>query len=419
MKIAFITDIFPAIGSAFILDQITALNDLGHEIHIIADCSETGLKVHDKVRKYNLDLMTFYTAPPSNILTRIQGALQIMKKHVPKNKEILRFFNIAKYGKRSLGFTLFFRAEPFLKENFDIIHCHFGQNGLIYQFLKNFIYAPLIISFYGADYSSIRFAKSKAQYKNMFKNVDLVTAPSHYAVKKVINLGCPVNKIIRIPLGIDFSLYPFKERHYRANIPIRILTVTRFVEKKGLPYAMHAISEISKRYPVHFEIVGRGDPVYQHALQELARKLNIENIVAFSGPKTARELSLIYQQSHIFLMASHTASDGDEESQGVVLAEAQACGLPIVATRHNGFPESIIEGKSGFLAEEKNVSSLVEELEKLIRVSDKWPDMGRRGRQYVEDNFDINKIARKIESQYARLIRDTHRHKTSNDPART
>ena len=262
----------------------------------------------------------------------------------------------------------------------------------------------MIVTFHGADYSRISYAKGGMSYRKMFERVNLVTAPSRYAVKKVIGLGCPPNKIIKMPSGIDLELFQFKERQYRPSEPIRILTVARFIEKKGLPYALQAIYEISRRHHIHYEIVGRGDAVYRDELLGLTKKLNIEKIVTFSEPRTARELSLTYQRSHIFLMASHTATDGDEESQGMVLAEAQACGMPVVATRHNGFPESMVEGESGFLATEKSVSSLVEQLEKMIRSPDRWPAMGRRGRNFVEDSLDIKELARRLETQYLNLV---------------
>ena len=131
MKIAFITDIFPALGATFILDQIVALINRGHELHIIADASAKELKVHDKIKQYNLARTTFYTSPPSSYPNRVLRSLQILTVNLPRNIRILRLFNIAKYGKHSLGFSMPLRAKPFLENKYDIIHCHFGQNGVL------------------------------------------------------------------------------------------------------------------------------------------------------------------------------------------------------------------------------------------------------------------------------------------------
>ena len=75
----------------------------------------------------------------------------------------------------------------------------------------------------------------------------------------------------------------------------------------------------------------------------------------------------------------------------MVLQEAQAMGLPVVCSRHNGFPESILDGQSGFLVPERDVDALAACLGKLLQSPETWPEMGRRGRAYVEAEYDLEK----------------------------
>jgi colanic acid/amylovoran biosynthesis glycosyltransferase len=98
-----------------------------------------------------------------------------------------------------------------------------------------------------------------------------------------------------------------------------------------------------------------------------------------------------YATAHIFVLASVTGADGNTESQGMVLQEAQAVGLPVVCTNHNGFPESILNGRSGFLVPERDVDALVERLIYLIERPEIWLEMGWVGRTYVEQDYDIEK----------------------------
>ncbi len=104
------------------------------------------------------------------------------------------------------------------------------------------------------------------------------------------------------------------------------------------------------------------------------------------------------------LDAGVTASNGNMEGQGVVLAEAQAHGMPVVATNHNAFPDSIVDGRSGFLVEERDVDALVEKLRRLVEHPDTWPQMGRCGREFVEKHFDSRILNKRLERIYRETL---------------
>jgi colanic acid/amylovoran biosynthesis glycosyltransferase len=93
---------------------------------------------------------------------------------------------------------------------------------------------------------------------------------------------------------------------------------------------------------------------------------------------------------------------GDEEGQGLVLQEAQACGLPVIATNHGALPEGLVPGQSGFLVPERDVDALAARLNYLIEHPELWPIMGRLGREFVV-NYDI----RKLNSLLIELYRET------------
>jgi len=86
----------------------------------------------------------------------------------------------------------------------------------------------------------------------------------------------------------------------------------------------------------------------------------------------------LYSESHIFILSSVTADNGDQEGQGLVLQEAQAMGLPVIATLHNGFPDSVINGKSAFLVPERDINALAERIEYLVEHPGLWPRWGRQ-----------------------------------------
>ena len=93
-----------------------------------------------------------------------------------------------------------------------------------------------------------------------------------------------------------------------------------------------------------------------------------------------------------------------KRGQGLVLLEAQAMGLPVISTLHNGIPDSVLDGQSGFFVPEKDINALAERLEYLIEHHELWPEIGRAGRRYVEENFDIHKLNDRLIKIYQQLL---------------
>jgi colanic acid/amylovoran biosynthesis glycosyltransferase len=88
------------------------------------------------------------------------------------------------------------------------------------------------------------------------------------------------------------------------------------------------------------------------------------------------------------------------EGQGLVLQEAQALGLPVVSTLHNGIPEGVLNGKSGFLVPEKNSKSLAERIIALLQDKELRQKMGETGRQFVREKYDIPVIVKQYNAYY-------------------
>jgi glycosyltransferase involved in cell wall biosynthesis len=85
------------------------------------------------------------------------------------------------------------------------------------------------------------------------------------------------------------------------------------------------------------------------------------------------------------------------EQAGYVLLEAQASGLPVVATRVGGVPEMIREGHSGLLVPAGDAQAMAGALQNLLACSDTWPTMGQEGRRHVEEHFDVDRLTSQLE----------------------
>jgi len=405
-------DQFPSITQTFILNQITGLIDRGCEVEIFADKISNHCKVHGDVKKYNLLAYTNYLGSFSkkiiwkNKWFRIIQGIGYIFQHIAKHPfPILNALNIFRYGKKAASLYLLFIVVSILKRGqFDIVHCQFGTIGLKTMFYRELgvFSGKFIVSFRGFDVTQYLLNRPGI-YDALFQKGDLFLPVSETLKKKLVENGCEEEKIIVHHSGIDCAKFQFKDR-WRANgEPTKVLTIARLTEKKGLAYAIDAITRlVSLGRQINYIVVGEGE--LQSDLERLISTLGVENSVRLVGWRNHEEVALLLNDAHLLLAPSITADDGDEEGIPNAIKEAMAVGLPVVSTLHGGIPELVEDGVSGFLVSERNVDELTEHLAYLIDHPEKWSEMGRSGRDTVLECFDINNLNYMLVQIYAGLL---------------
>ena len=397
MRIVFILEAFPALSETFILNQITGLIDLGHEVEIFARYQPKDKTVHSDVCKYNLiqKIQRPIYKPVSKIRRWIKIILLVLIR--TDVKDALKILI-------SLNIDQIYKIIPFLGKRLDVIYCHFGPTANEYLFLKDIFKIPYVTKFYGYDVSSYIKQQGKDVYKELFKKGDLFLSIGNNMKDRLIQLGCPKDKIIIHHMGIDVEKFKFNSQRLHHNGKINILTIARLVEKKGLWYSIEAVARTIKKYPnIEYKIIGDGP--CKNELQRYISNLGVNGRIRLVGKKNSLEVSAFMREADIFLLSSITATDGDMEGIPVSLMEAQAVGLPTLSTYHSGIPEVVKDGKSGFLVPEKNIEALSEKLIHLIEHPEKWPKLGRNGRSLVEEKFNIVQLNKKLEEIYISLIK--------------
>ena len=177
----------------------------------------------------------------------------------------------------------------------------------------------------------------------------------------------------------------------------------RLQEKKGLAYALEAFSKVVTKYPIHFRIIGDG--VLEYALQKKCSEMGINKMVTWLGKLPHKEVIKELDSCDIFIHPSITAKSGDSEGGApTIILEAQACGIPVLATAHADIPFITINGQSALLSQEKDSQALAENLEFLLENTDIWKKMGKIGRHFVQENHNIEKEVIKLESIYYQLL---------------
>ncbi len=427
LHIAIFVGSFPELSETFIVRQMTGLLDVGHKLDIYADARANASAVHPEVTAHRLlERTTFMDLPPEiapwelpawpltartwppgstrpvyNSVRLARALPRLLRCLVTAPHLTRQALSPAEYGFQATSLSALYRLARLAscKKQYDVLHAHFGPVGNSFRCARALWRAPLVVSFHGYDFSTLPRKQGPALYEKLFATADAITVNSQCTWAQVEKLGCPPGKLHKVLMGLRLEDYPFVERTIRPGEPVRILTVARLVEKKGLEYSIRAVAQAHARHPaLRYDIVGEGP--LRPRLEALIRELGMNDRIFLHGARPANEVGEYLAGAHLFVLASVTAADGDQEGQGLVLQEAQASGLPVLATDHAAFAEGIAPGKSGFLVPERGVEALAARLGELISHPETWPAMGRAGRDFVAAHFELAQLTRQLAAVY-------------------
>ena len=401
MRILFVLGTFPSVSKTFILNQIKGLIDEGHEVQVLALREGEQEIEHDLVQQYNLESRTTYVNPPDSyseaLKYLVKGSLKLFRSKGIITEPVNQLLNGGKYAPMKIS-TL----ERFMNlGEFGVIHYHFGTRAKNSIHLQKFTDAKSVTSFYGYDISQVN--NSEAEYRTVFSYSDVVLSLTDKMTEELENKGCPKNKIQKVPLGIDLEKFELRPREKSSEEPYKILTVGRFVEKKGIKYGLEAVAEFDEEYDIEYNIVGDGE--LREKIEQKIEELGLQQEVTLHGYVEYSKMREMMYENHILLAPSVTAESGDKEGAPMVIIEGQATEMPVISTRHSGIPEIVKQGDSAYLAEERNSQELAEKLEKMLEESDQWHKKGLDGREFIEQKHSIEKMAKNLEELYMNTSR--------------
>jgi len=404
VKVAFFVHAFPVLSESFIARQIGGLVERGHTVTVYshlpapAGSSSTDLSVAQRVvystrwnssrARFLIDLgrtLRFSLASP---VAAIRGLVAARPNRMTTRIE-------------AFGRSAALESDP----RPDVVHCHFGDLGLLYAVLADRWRVPLVVSFYGFDCSSLPRYHGPDVYHPLFRAAGALIGLSHHMLARLRELGAPPDLLHLVPLSVDPNVFrPVGVDDAGAHPPPRLLTVGRLIEKKGVAFAIEAIDLLREMWPeIRYRIVGDGP--LRGDLERLTDALGLRRNVQFLGALDELSVAEEMAASDIFLLPSITASDGEEEGTPTVLIEAASTGLPVVATFHAGIPDIVEDGKTGMLVPERDVEALASAITLLLADRDRSRAMGAQGRKMVLNRFDTRLVAARLEEIYTMVIK--------------
>jgi colanic acid/amylovoran biosynthesis glycosyltransferase len=311
---------------------------------------------------------------------------------------------------RELAFKFFGSAPGLARRLRDrapaLMHAHFGPDGLYALPLAKKLGIPLIVTFHGSDATAtdLRHVKAPYGYRRFLtqkiilqREANLFLAVSEFIRKKLEEQGFPSEKVIVHHIGVDTALFSPGGRDKESIV----LFVGRLVERKGVDYLIRAMAEVQKITP-NAELVLIGDGHLREELENQASQtLRRCRFLGTQSPEVVREWM---DRASVFCAPSVRTISGEEEGFGMVFAEAQAIGTPVVSFASGGISEAVQHGETGFLAAECDWHGLAKYLSVLLENDDLCSKFGAAGRERVLRHFDLNTQTAALETIYDSVL---------------
>lgn len=297
----------------------------------------------------------------------------------------LGLLKIASWPAALVAFVLIRRHQP------NVVMVEFGFHAVRVMESCDWADVPLVVHFRGSDASARdRLGLLQERYRRLMTIASGVIVKSLPMAKTLLALGAKPERLLISPSGANTELFYGSAP---GLAPPVLLAVGRFVAKKGPLQTIRAFSQLCSRFSTGevqplLWMVGDG-PLFKSA-QELVQDLALQEQVSFLGVRSQREVAALMRQVRLFVQHSMVAPDGDSEGNPVAVMEAQLSGLPVVATRHAGIPEVVLDGESGLLVEEGDERGMTEAMEHFIKNPQLAARMGECGRNRVQNSFTVN-----------------------------
>lgn len=347
------------------------------------DKPETFVKSHingirANVTYYYGDLIPRYIAG--------RGLFSMDNKHlgdIRAWKNVLSKINPISLRRSHLNLKEYLFAKSLKHNQIDVVLAEYGTTGAEIFRACEYAGIPLVVHFHGRDCTAYDNIKEYGErWKKMFVYASKVIAVSHDMEKRLIALGCPKGKLVYAPCCPDESFAYFRPSYAKRQF----VFIGRFTDKKA-PYAtIMAFEPVAAKYS-DARLIMAGDGPLHNSCVNMVKILGLDKQVLFPGQTTPSETRQLMVDSLAYVQHSIIAASGDMEGTPVSVMEASAMGLPVIATRHAGIPDVIIDEETGLLCDELGVEKMSKDMLRLADDYELAKRLGENGRKRMKEHF--------------------------------
>lgn len=310
---------------------------------------------------------------------------------------VVHYFNSADNHDRGISFA---QSQKIAKRELkhileelapDLVYIDYGTVAAIVYPLLRELNIPYVVHFHGADItSSLHDAEYRKELIEVFTGTKAIVCASHHIRRLLVLEGADNDRIHTIEHGINLeNITPLAWSERENNTP-SIVFLGRFTPKKHPVALVEAFRLVHEEIPeARLTMIGDGPELQR--VKERISKYKLDKYISLPGALERPEALSIVNQHWVYAQHSVTSIRGDQEGFGISLAEAAALGLPVVSTWHNGIPEQVIDGETGYLVNEHDFESMAKKLIELLCDPEICQKMGNAGSVRVAEKYQIDR----------------------------
>lgn len=285
----------------------------------------------------------------------------------------------------------------------EVVHSHMVHANLLARMARLLCRIPVLVSTAHSISEGGRWRE--LAYRLTDPLADITTNVSRAAADRYIQAGvAPKGKIAFVPNGIDTAMFkpdPAAGRRVRDELGLREafvwLAAGRFEAAKDYPNMLRAFKEVTPQRPEAVLLLA-GQGSLREETERLAGELGLQDKVRFLGVR--RDMPQVMNAADAYVLSSAW------EGLPMVLLEAAACGLPIVATAVGGNGEAVLDEESGYVVPARNAGALARAMLRMTALPEaERRRMGEAGRRHIESCYSLERVADRWEELYKVLLR--------------
>ncbi|VEG56290.1 group 1 glycosyl transferase [Mycolicibacterium aurum] len=252
----------------------------------------------------------------------------------------------------------------------------------------------VIASTHGHEVGWSMLPLARTALRRIGNDTDVVTYISAYTRRRFASAFGPGAALEHVPPGVDTDRFvpdevaraELRARYRLGSRPV-VVCVSRLVPRKGQDMLIRALPAIRQRVPGAALVIVGGGP-YLTSLRRLAHEFGVAEHVVFTEGVPGDELPAHHAMADVFAMPCRTRGSGlDVEGLGIVYLEASSTGVPVVAGRSGGAPETVVDGETGLVVDGSDVAAIATSVGELLADPSRAAAMGAAGRRWVVDNW--------------------------------
>ncbi|WP_127782466.1 glycosyltransferase family 4 protein [Rhodococcus sp. X156] len=261
----------------------------------------------------------------------------------------------------------------------------------------------VLASTHGHEVGWSMLPAARSALRRIGDSADVVTYVSRYTRGRFASAFGPRAALEHLPSGVDTTVFqpdPAARAELRARYGLGerpvVVCVSRMVPRKGQDMLIRALPQIQRQVPGAALVLVGGGP-YSDTLHKLAAATGVAQDVVFTGGVPADELAAHHTFGDVFAMPCRTRGAGlDVEGLGIVYLEASASGLPVVAGRSGGAPETVLDGQTGRVVDGRDVDELARAVGGLLADPDLAARMGAAGRTWAAEHWRWDRLSQRL-----------------------